>query len=301
MYRYHLGKNVLPALGSLRLVEIDTPLVEAVILDLHERIGAATARTCRTIISGVMRLAVSKGAIASNPTREIEQLEGKRKRPARALTVEERARWFDHLSTDEAAKRRGLFALSAVLLATGLGIGEVLGLLWRDVDLDAATLEVNATVIRLTGQGLVRKPKPKSTAGEREMDLPAWCVAILRELEDKGVDPDEPVFGTVDGGLLDPRNVHRWLKDAREAVGLDWVTAHSWRKTSATVLDESGATARMIADRLGHSRVSMTLDTYLGRKQRSHRVVEALESVDPRPRSEESTGKSTGSEGRKEA
>lgn len=50
MYRYHLGKNVLPALGSLRLVEIDTPLVEAVILDLHERIGAATARTCRTII-----------------------------------------------------------------------------------------------------------------------------------------------------------------------------------------------------------------------------------------------------------
>lgn len=180
MYRYHLGKNVLPALGSLRLVEIDTPLVEAVILDLHERIGAATARTCRTIISGVMRLAVSKGAIASNLTREIEQLEGKRKRPARALTVEERARWFDHLSTDEAAKRRGLFALSAVLLATGLRIGEVLGLLWRDVDLDAATLEVNATVIRLTGKGLVRKPKPKSTAGERDMDLPVWCVAILR-------------------------------------------------------------------------------------------------------------------------
>lgn len=114
----------------------------------------------------------------------------------------------------------------------------MLGLLWRDVDLDAATLEVNATVIRLTGKGLVRKPKPKSTAGERDMDLPVWCVAILRDLADVGVEPDEPVFGTADGGLLDPRNVHRWLRDAREAVGLDWVTPHSWGKTSATVLDK---------------------------------------------------------------
>jgi integrase len=164
--------------------------------------------------------------------------------------------------------------------------------------LEEGTLSVNATLIRLTGVGLVRKLKPKSTAGEREMDLPAWCVEILRARAAVGVAADEPVFGTVDGTFRDPRNVHRWLRAVRARVGLDWVTPHSWRKTSATVLDDGGATARMIADRLGHSRVSMTQDVYLGRRHRPLRVVSALEAVDPRPRqSNESEGKSAGTGG----
>ena len=50
------------------------------------------------------------------------------------------------------------------------------------------------------------------------------------------------------------------------------MTFHAWRKTTATVLDEAGATARMIADQLGHSRVSMTQDVYLGRRSRESRV-----------------------------
>ena len=43
---------------------------------------------------------------------------------------------------------------------------------------------------------------------------------------------------------------------------MDWVTTHTWRKTTASVLDGSGITARMIADQLGDSRVSMTQDVY---------------------------------------
>lgn len=94
-------------------------------------------------------------------------------------------------------------------------------------------------------------------------------------------DPERPVFGTIDGDFQDPRNVSRFLKEAREAVGLDWVTAHAWRKTTATVLDEMGATGRTIADQLGHTRVSMSLDVYLGRGLADPRVLAALESADP--------------------
>ena len=71
------------------------------------------------------------------------------------------------------------------------------------------------------------------------------------------------------------------------------MTFHAWRKTTATVLDEAGATARMIADQLGHSRVSMTQDVYLGRRSRESRVAAALEGVDPMS-SGESVGESVG-------
>jgi integrase len=69
------------------------------------------------------------------------------------------------------------------------------------------------------------------------------------------------------------------------------MTFHAWRKTTATVLDEAGATARMIADQLGRSRVSMTQDVYLGWRSREYRVAAALAGVDPRA-SGESVGES---------
>jgi integrase len=74
----------------------------------------------------------------------------------------------------------------------------------------------------------------------------------------------------------------RWLAEARTRNGFaEWMTFHVWRKTTATVLDEGGATARMIADQLGHSRISMTQDVYLGRRSPESRVVVALENADP--------------------
>ena len=166
-------------------------------------------------------------------------------------------------------------------------------MLWRDVDLDSGVLSVTSTLIRATGQGLVRKPT-KSQAGERALQLPEWCVILLDKRRAVGVSGDEPVFGTVDGTFRDPRTVTRWLVEARTRHGFEeWMTFHAWRKTTATVLDEAGATARMIADQLGHSRVSMTQDVYLGRRSRESRVAAALEGLDPLV-SGESAGESVG-------
>jgi integrase len=228
-----------------------------------------------------MGLAVRHGAVVANPTRELERLSTQPKRRPRSLTDDERARWFAALAEDEVAKRQDLLDLSAFLLATGLRIGEALAVVWGEVDLDSGELGITSTLLRVTGKGLIRK-RTKSAAGERVLVLPNWCVAILRTRAAVGVGPDEPVFGSVDGTFRDPRNVTRWLAQARERHGFgSWVTFHAWRKTTATVLDGAGATARMIADQLGHSRVSMTQDVYLGRRSREARVVAALESADP--------------------
>ena len=102
------------------------------------------------------------------------------------------------------------------------------------------------------------------------------------------------MFGTVDGGFREPRTVSRWLFQIREASAMEWVTTHTWRKTTASVLDGSGITARMIADQLGHTRVSMTQDVYLGRGAVDPRVVQALEAADPN-RGPQSVGQSDGS------
>jgi integrase len=292
-YSRQLNGHVLPALGALRLQEVTTPLVDRFVTDVHEHVGPATGRTCRSIVSGVMALAVRHGAVPANPTRELERLSVQPRRVPRALSEAERARWFRALMGDQVALRQDLFDLSAFLLATGLRIGEALAVLWCDVDLDLGVLRVTSTLIRVTGEGLVRKPT-KSQAGERVLQLPEWCVILLDKRRAVGVSADEPIFGTVDGTFRDPRTVTRWLVAARKRHGFEeWMTFHAWRKTTATVLDEAGATARMIADQLGHSRVSMTQDVYLGRRSRESRVTAALEGVDPMALGE-SVGESVG-------
>jgi integrase len=136
---------------------------------MHDMVGPATGRTCRSIVSGVMGLAVRHGAVVANPTRELERLSTQPKRRPRSLTDAERARWFAALAEDEVAKRQDLFDLSAFLLATGLRIGEALAVVWREVDLDSGELGITSTLLRVTGKGLIRK-RTKSAAGSG-----CWC------------------------------------------------------------------------------------------------------------------------------
>jgi integrase len=70
-----------------------------------------------------------------------------------------------------------------------------------------------------------------------------------------------------------------------ESDALAWITSHTFRKTTATTLDEDGQSARQIADQHGHSRPSMTQDIYLGRKVQNRGAAEALERAfdDPEP------------------
>ncbi|MGY0537725.1 tyrosine-type recombinase/integrase [Nocardioides sp. YJ-D4] len=61
----------------------------------------------------------------------------------------------------------------------------------------------------------------------------------------------------------------------------EWLTTHTYRKTVASTLDEAGISGRQVADQLGHSRVSMTQDTYLDRRPVNENNLRALEAIDP--------------------
>jgi integrase len=279
VYRLHLNKHVLPALGDVRLGEITTPMLDRVITAIKIQTSGASAKTSRSIISGVLGLAVRFGALTANPVREVDRLELRHKE-ARALTEDERKTWFAQLDADPAVVRKDLPDLTRFLLSTGVRIGEALAVLWSQVDFDAGTVEVTHTVIRIKGEGLIRK-KTKTRAGERLLPLPDWAVAMLRSRFMVGVRLDEPVFPNTLGGLRDPSGVHRDIRNARGIGSLAWVTAHNLRKTTATILDEAGLSARQVADQLGHARISITQDVYLGRRLVSRRAADALEQVFP--------------------
>jgi len=86
-----------------------------------------------------------------------------------------------------------------------------------------------------------------------------------------------PLFPDSVGGWRDPSNTSRDLREARGSKEFSWVTSHVFRKTCATILDESRLSAREIADQLGHEKVSMTQDNYLGRRLTSRRTADALQ------------------------
>ena len=213
-----------------------------------------------------------------NPVRDVEALESPSTREARALTDEECRQWLAILDGSEFARQVDLPDLVRFLLGTGCRIGEALALTWPKVDLERQVIVVDATLIRVKGQGLLMKP-PKTKAGVRVLRIPLWLVALLRERRDRDRESAGAVFPDSLGGHRDPNNVERDHRKIRRGTPFEWVVPHTYRKTVATMLDQQGLSARTIADQLGHARISMTQDVHMGRRTVDQAVAAALEGI----------------------
>lgn len=105
----------------------------------------------------MMKLAVRYSAIKVNAVREIETIEAQPKNPPHALTGDEVTMLRRSLATDERAVEADLPDLTAFMLGTGVRIGESLAAPWSQVDLEAGTAEITHTIVRVEGQGPLRK------------------------------------------------------------------------------------------------------------------------------------------------
>lgn len=279
-YRYVLARVILPGVGSLRLGEISAARLDRFVQTVLRDRGFANAKLCRSVLSGICGWLVRRDALVANPVRDLTPLELNRDRTARALSVEELRGWLALLDASPIAQRHDLPELARFMLATGLRLGEALGVTWADVDLSAGTVAVERTIFRVKGKGLVAA-RVKSRASERDLHLPQWSVELLRGRRIRLGAFDGPVFPDSRGGWRDRSNVGKVFRTVRGGSDFEWVKTHTYRKTVATMLDQSGASARMIADQLGHSRVSMTQDVYLGRRAGNIGNVAALEASNP--------------------
>jgi integrase len=168
-----------------------------------------------------------------------------------------------------------------MMLGTGCRIGECLAIGWTEIDFDAVTVDVRWRLVRRTGVGLLRLPSTKSgEKGERLLPLPSWVMAMLRLRRLAIAVEVEPVFPDSLGGWRDPSNVRRvWREVQAHGEYDDSFASHTLRKTVATFLDDAAVSPRRISDQLGHSKVSMTQDRYLGRKLTDRRTAEVLENL----------------------
>lgn len=261
-YRDRLDRQVIPGLGALRIRELTVGTVHRHLHDVEQRHGYGVAKMTRTVLSGLCGWAVRQDAIDRNPVRDAGPTKAGTRRAPRALTAEQVRQLRALLTYDERAVARDVPDLIGVLVATGMRIGEATALRWEDVDLEAGTIDVNGTVIRLRGQGTVRQDNTKSESGLRRLQLSDWCLEMLR----RRPVTENLVFPALRGGLRDPSNTQADLRDALKQAGFGWATSHTLRKTVATLMDQAGLSARAAADQLGHAKTSMTQDLYMGRR-----------------------------------
>jgi integrase len=267
-YTYAVGRYVLPTIGRIRLREADTATCDDALKLVTDRHGPAAAKTARAVLTGMFGLAVRRGAITVNPFRETDKIRGGTRHTPRALTPAEADDLCDRLRGHQRALDYDLPDLVEFLLGTGARIGEACAARDTVLDLEVGTWEINATITRVKGQGVVIQERPKTAAGWRVLRLPEFAVAMLQrragELRLRA--PSGVVFGSPHKrALRDPSNTAADLRAVLNDIGYDWVTSHTFRKTVATRLDDAGMSARVIADQLGHAQPSMTTDVYMGR------------------------------------
>ncbi len=152
---------------------------------------------------------------------------------------------------------------------TGLRRGELFGLKWGDLDLDAGTLTVRRSLEK-TKAGVAFK-EPKTTKSRRVVTLPALAVSTLRRYRAEQAErhlavgrrlgPESLVFLTLEGTPADPDTV-RGLTRLCAKAKVPRIRWHDLRHTHASLLLKAGVGVRVVADRLGHATPTLTMNTY---------------------------------------
>ena len=264
-YGYAVGPHVKPALGSIKLKDLNAAQVRWFYRDrLASGLSPASVHKLHVVLHKALKAAVSDGLIPRNvaaglklPKLSREEIDPLNREEARRLL--------------EAAKGERLEALYMLALNTGMRLGELLALNWDDVDLEGEVLRVRRT---LTRSGKVYTTgEPKTRNSRRVIRLTGAAVEALRghlprQLEEMGrmgslYQPGGLVFATEVGTIVNPSNVrNRSLKPLLKKAGLRPVRFHDLRHTCATLLLLKNVNPKIVSELLGHASVSITLDVY---------------------------------------
>lgn len=277
-------------LGGLELAEVTTYAAEAFIAGLMDRrtgAGAGRARLTKVALSQACAWGVRQGLMPANPVPGTSAVKVKKKEP-RALTTEEVQQlrelvhdWRPSPGIGGPRPRSDFGEIIDLQLGTGLRIGEAMALRWGDISIPRARLVVSGTMIE-RGK-LSHQPWGKSEGSYHSIPLRPWLVEMLRERKIAAGLPDDeqPIFTTRTGAHLAPTAVRRTLRRVLDGTDLGWVTPHTFRKTTATLVE---ATSGLEAARamLGHSSSEITEGFYIRRPDEvleSHAV--GLDALEP--------------------
>lgn len=259
-YGIYVRLHIVPKLGTIKLAQLQPAHVQGLYAAMQTSgLAPKTIRNAHGVLRAALGRAVTWGlvprnvaALATPPRAQSPEF--------RTLTAEE----AKHLGRTTQGNRWAPMLLLA--LTTGLRQGELLGLKWGDIDFAAGVLQVRRQYER---DGAFSAPKASS---QRRLDLAPDEVRALEiqraaqgqdreRYGDRYIDQDL-VFSTHKGRPLMHRNVFREFKRLLQKAALPNIRFHDLRHTNATLLLGQGAHPKVVQERLGHSQVGITLNTY---------------------------------------
>jgi integrase len=258
--RVHLN----PVLGKVRLRQLTPQIVQAFFNEKHQAgLAPRTVYQLRAVLRSALNDGLRWGLVARNAA---ALAEGPRIRheEIQPLSPHEAKTLLDVISGDR------LEALYSVALAVGLRQGEALGLHWADVDLEAGTLRVRTSLQQVNGEW--QFVEPKTSRSRRTIALPEVAVVALRahkdrqEFERRSVgtawQDAGSVFTTPTGEPLRGTNVTKGFQKLLKEAGLPRQRFHDLRHGCASLLLAQGVHPRVVMETLGHSTISLTMNTY---------------------------------------
>jgi integrase len=272
-YRILTETHIVPRIGRLQLQRLTPAHLDALYSDLllngrrrgGGELSPRTARAVHLTIHKALRYAVDKDMLPRN-------VADKATPPGQRGSQDQRT-WSATELTDflNFAQDTRDYTAYYVAAFTGMRRGEVLGLRWRDCDLDRGTLSVSQTLIM--GDHTAVFGEPKTGAGRRRIALDAGTADILRSHRVRQTEErtalglpwptaDSLVFTTIEGQPLRPTSFSARFERLVAAVGVPRIRFHDLRHTHATLLLLAGTHPKVVQERLGHASITMTLEIY---------------------------------------
>lgn len=284
-YQCSINNHIVPYIGKIAINKLTANDIQKMMNDLlakggayHQGLSARTVNTARRTLKTALDKAYHLRKISYNPAEATKACRTE-KSQITVLSHEEAQRLL------QVSKIENHSAYMAILLAlsTGMRLGEIFGLLWENIDFHEKKLYVKQTLVS-TSHGYHIEPSPKTKAGYRQIELPKHCMDELKahatwqkerkaEWLNQYVD-DGVVISNDNGSYKDPSHFSyvTFKQLLAQANISERVRFHDLRHTHATWLLEKGVHPKVVAERLGHSSIRITLDTY------SH-VIKGLQQI----------------------
>jgi Site-specific recombinase XerD len=287
-YRQHVDGLIVPRIGGERLQQLTPTMVDKLYAKLLKEgreskvkvkegekkpkatgLSANTVRRVGATLHKALQDAVKKKLIPFNPADAAElpklQRDADGAGDVKTWTRAELDTFLRHVASDR------FFPLWRLAAWTGMRRGELAGLTWRDVDLEAATITVRRARVTVKSTD-VRESKPKTHKGRRQVELDEETTAALTAWQERQDAEREEwpgkwpahglVFALQDGSALHPDYLSRAFRAHGKRAKLPTVRLHDLRHTHATLMLAAGVPVKVVSERLGHSTVAFTMEVY---------------------------------------
>jgi integrase len=273
-YLSHIKNHILPVIGHMKLDQIK-PMHLINLLDGMKRVDdsgeALSERTKQDTylaLRNIFERAVEWKIIKENPVKSVKKPRALEDREVNVYDEAEVESLF--LAAEDEPLHWRMFLTLA--LAAGLRRSENLGLEWSNVDLEKGTIDIKQVIVKGRNGPVIKQPKSKNS--KRIISLPSSVVKELEAFElhwkkeklkmgDGWIEENHKwVFCNEDGTHYYPDTPTTWWKRFTQRSGVRYITLHDLRHTSATLLINQGVHAKIISERLGHSDIRITMNTY---------------------------------------